>query len=322
MKRFIFLIIFSFSLLLGSIISNAEELTKSSEKLTNAGTIPGDFFYKFDRFFENLSLSLTFDDEKKVEKHMRYAEERLAEINQLDPEEDLEWLDKLFDDYGVSLYKTNILLTNIIIKGEINSDKLEEIQIKLENITTKEEKINLNAKEKINEESKTKVQEVKVDSYLISISEKVSKEEQTTTNGKSIGEGMLIKLKSLSNTFGLSIDDILEMDIYVEDDLTTKEVEKEIDFLKLESELGLDKEQLIDNLKDFQKSILENRKAEKEKEKIDNQKGKTDEEKEELKKEIEERQKESQEKLNELQEKIRESFLNGNEQNEDNERED
>jgi len=47
---------------------------------TSAGTTPGSFFYFFDTTFENISLFFTFDSEKKAEKALGYAEERLAEI--------------------------------------------------------------------------------------------------------------------------------------------------------------------------------------------------------------------------------------------------
>ncbi len=319
MKRIILIIFLSFLVLLSTKV-HAEVITQNDEdivdKLTNAGSIPGDLFYKFDRFLESVSLIITFNEEKKVEKYMLYAEERLAEINQLDPEKDLEWLDKLFDDYGVTLNKTNDLLINIIDEGKINSNELKKMQNKLENITSKEERISNKAREKINFETKDKVEEVKVDSYLISISNKMTENEKKLVKEKNMSVGLLIKLISFSNLTGVSIDEIIEMDIYVEDEISAIEGKKEIDFQKMESILGIDKKQLMDNLKASHKSIIENRKAEKEKDKIDKQNGKTDEEKEKLKREIEKKQKEMQEKLAEMQEKFREGFKNNSDQEE------
>ena len=47
---------------------------------TNAGIKPGSFFYFFDTAFENVGLFLTFNPEKKAQKALKHADERLAEI--------------------------------------------------------------------------------------------------------------------------------------------------------------------------------------------------------------------------------------------------
>ena len=47
---------------------------------TNAGVKPGSFFYFFDTTFENVSLFFTFSPEKKAQKALEYADERLTEI--------------------------------------------------------------------------------------------------------------------------------------------------------------------------------------------------------------------------------------------------
>ena len=47
---------------------------------TSAGVKPGSFFYFFDTTFENVSLFFTFNPEKKAQKALAYADERLAEI--------------------------------------------------------------------------------------------------------------------------------------------------------------------------------------------------------------------------------------------------
>lgn len=47
---------------------------------TNAGVKPGSFFYFFDTTFENVGLFFTFNPEKKAQKALEYADERLAEI--------------------------------------------------------------------------------------------------------------------------------------------------------------------------------------------------------------------------------------------------
>lgn len=52
----------------------------SASATTNAGVKPGSFWYGFDIAFEKINLFFTFSPEKKVQKALAYADERLAEI--------------------------------------------------------------------------------------------------------------------------------------------------------------------------------------------------------------------------------------------------
>src|SRR3989344_1604600 len=47
---------------------------------TSAGVKPGSFLYFFDTAFENIDLFFTSNPEKKAQKALGYADERLAEI--------------------------------------------------------------------------------------------------------------------------------------------------------------------------------------------------------------------------------------------------
>ncbi len=51
--------------------------------ITNPGLLPSDFFYFLDRWSEVLNIAITFNKEKKALKHMEYAKERVAEINDI-----------------------------------------------------------------------------------------------------------------------------------------------------------------------------------------------------------------------------------------------
>lgn len=44
------------------------------------GLVPGDFFYFFDNWGENLRLTFTFNKESKAKLHLQYAKERVAEM--------------------------------------------------------------------------------------------------------------------------------------------------------------------------------------------------------------------------------------------------
>ena len=45
---------------------------------TNAGIKPGNFWYGFSIAFEKINLFFTFNPEKKAQKALEYADERLA----------------------------------------------------------------------------------------------------------------------------------------------------------------------------------------------------------------------------------------------------
>ena len=64
----------------GGIRLPEESGNKSGQLRGSAGVKPGSFFYFFDTAFENISLFFTFNPEKKAEKALEYADERLAEI--------------------------------------------------------------------------------------------------------------------------------------------------------------------------------------------------------------------------------------------------
>lgn len=54
---------------------------------TKAGIKPSSFFYFFDITFEKIGLFFTFDSQKKAEKSLEYANERLAEVQAIGEKE-------------------------------------------------------------------------------------------------------------------------------------------------------------------------------------------------------------------------------------------
>lgn len=310
MRKSFFVLFVSF-LLLSSTTSYAAttEQTASNEELIGAGITPNSVFYGIDRFFEKISYFLTFSDEKRIEKLTRFSEERLAEINEIDADKNQESLDDLYDDYGTDINKANNILTKLIEKGKASEDKLQKMQGILEKATTKEELIKVKSKDKINQELKNRVQEIKVQVYLTVISDIMNEEENEQL--KKYGNGVILKLKALAEITGLTMDEILNLDIYGPDDPTTEIVEKDLDFEKLEKVLDLDKEDLIDYLKDYHKNKVEEREAEKER-----QQGKKEDEEEDTEKgekdEAEQRREEAQKRQEEIQKDMNER-VKGNE---------
>ncbi len=319
MKRLILIMVFSLFLSIGLSV-NAENVTttisdntENSDTLIDAGLIPGDFFYGFDRFFENVSLFFTFNNEKKVEKYSRYAEERLAELNKISLDKQPEWVDKLFDDYGVSLNNANNLLSDMITKGNVKQSVIEKLQITVENVTSKEDLIKSNTKEKINQEIKNVVQGLKVQTYLTTICEGMTTNDIELLDNQNVSNHNKVIIKALADLSDISISDIINLDIYLPDDPTTSIIEKNLDIDKLDNILGIDKEQLIQQLIEFHKTLVQKWQAEKESQNAQSHSGKTQEEIDQMKEEAQEKQEEAQLKQDQIKEKIQEKInQNGN----------
>ena len=67
-----------FMLVSVSAIENQTDL-----ELIDAGTTPDSVLYFLDLAIENLGIALTFDNELKIEKELRIAEERLSEVREM-----------------------------------------------------------------------------------------------------------------------------------------------------------------------------------------------------------------------------------------------
>lgn len=64
--------------------------TMSTVELPEQALKPGDAFYGLDRAMERIQLAFTFQQEKKAELRLKFAQERLAELDQLEEEKDAE----------------------------------------------------------------------------------------------------------------------------------------------------------------------------------------------------------------------------------------
>jgi len=67
--------------------------------LQRAGMVPGNPFYGFKRAFERAELAVTFNEEKKTEKKLKFAERRLAEAAKLKQRGDENGSRKLAEEY-------------------------------------------------------------------------------------------------------------------------------------------------------------------------------------------------------------------------------
>ncbi len=87
---------------------------------TSAGVKPGSFWYVFDTAFEKISLFFTFNPEKKAEKALGYANERLVEVEAVANENKPELVAT-----AMSNYQKNVSLAIAKSKEVENKEKVE-----------------------------------------------------------------------------------------------------------------------------------------------------------------------------------------------------
>jgi len=107
-------------------------------EIVEAGTVPGDFLYSFDKAFDNLNVALTFNKEKKVEKSLRVADERLAETESLLERGDNKNAEIAQKNYDNQMNKTKATFSSIDAKDEDSLRSLAKIQ---ENIDRHEQRV-------------------------------------------------------------------------------------------------------------------------------------------------------------------------------------
>ncbi|MCA9477997.1 MAG: hypothetical protein KC535_02525 [Nanoarchaeota archaeon] len=171
MKKFLF--IFAFLLVLSSAAVLAEE---------EAGTTPDSPLWGLDVAFDKLSLALTANDQKRADKALAIAEERLSEIKQMVEEQKLEQSEKAKVQHDQIIEKLELQLE----KPESGDDQ-EQYQRQIE-IETKlqEHKENVEAfKAKIEIEGElTPDQQEKLDALLASLGDRVNQVEIKIKNQK------------------------------------------------------------------------------------------------------------------------------------------
>lgn len=114
--------------------SFAQTTSPSPVSTVTPGLLPGDFFYFMDRLSETLSLAFTFNNEKKVRKHLEYAKERVAEIGEVltNPEAVLSDISAAKSDFDERVAKAVTLVKEEKNKGADVSDLAREIDDELD----------------------------------------------------------------------------------------------------------------------------------------------------------------------------------------------
>jgi len=116
---------------------------------TNGGVGPSSFFYFFDTTFENINLFFTFDSEKKAQKALGYAEERLSEAKESANDNKPKAVEKAMDDY-----EKKISLATEKSKELKDKKKAEELLNTVSESTAKHQEILEATLDKVPDEAK------------------------------------------------------------------------------------------------------------------------------------------------------------------------
>lgn len=127
----------------------AFSLPASASAATNPGVKPGNFFYFFDTTFEQISLFFTFSPEKKAEKALAYADERLAEVEALADEQNPNAVKT-----AITNYESNIALAAEKSKEVQDKEKAENLFTLIADNTSKNQEVLSAVLVKVPEEAK------------------------------------------------------------------------------------------------------------------------------------------------------------------------
>lgn len=172
MKKILFIII----LLLSTTIVAAQE----------AGTTPDNIFYGLDRAMESLRLAVTLNSGKKAELYLKYAEERLAELEEMVEKGKTKHVEKLIKARDKLLNKTMKRIEKLEEKGK----DVSELVAKVEEMHAKHITVLQGLLEKVPEQAREHIQHAIEMSSRSKAVEAITKEKQETK-----AEGMEVEEK-------------------------------------------------------------------------------------------------------------------------------
>ena len=127
----------------------AFSLPASASAATNPGVKPGSFFYFFDTTFEQISLFFTFSPEKKAEKALAYADERIAEAEAVAGDNNVEAVKT-----AITNYEGNIALATEKSKEVQDKERSESLFTLIADNTSKNQEVLSAVLIKVPEEAK------------------------------------------------------------------------------------------------------------------------------------------------------------------------
>lgn len=260
MKKWIFAFGFFFIILIQYNQVKAEEEASQVEIIQlnqKPGIKPDSPFYFIDKGFEDFRLWLTKNEEKEAALLLKYAEERLAELDALDRDEVDEYIDELYQEYGFKLEKVNNIISKLIVNDKISQSKAEKLTTKLSRTASLDTIIDSTS---LSEEIKQEIQTSQLKSFSVAVTLGLNEEEVIDLKGQGFGYGEILKLNAIATLSDLSIEELMYLDIF-----TTVTSDKEIDFVKLATELGLEQSEIKTQFRQYNQAVKQNKMEQKEK---------------------------------------------------------
>jgi hypothetical protein len=239
MKKIGTLFIMAFLMLsmVSFVVAEDNETTVQPTEFEDAGITPGNIFYGFDKAMDNIRVSFTFNKERKAERSLAIAEERLAEAEKLTERGQLERADRSRAQYEKFLSRAEKSIEEMETNGNLNKSEQS-----IRSIARIQDKF---------EDHQSKISERKTN-FLENHAENMTEEE-------------LIKLDELFEKFEVKSEELIDKTLKKRDNIETKyKVQAELSDDELEnlleeidSEEGLKEAREMRKAKDEQRFVRE-----------------------------------------------------------------
>jgi len=214
-----------------------------------AGIKPDSPFYFLDRGWEKFRLWITVNEEKEMKLLLKYSEERLAELNELNDDLLIKHADSLYEAYGINIEVINHQLSKWVIIGEMEESKLIIFKEQLNHIIEVDSSIEQSKINHISQEVKSKINDFKTTSCALVIVSHVDKQALHKLNDQGFGYGDMIKMMAIMDLSGKSIEELMYLDIY------TEEKQKSIEMSQLANELDMDMHELHHQFQEYKNVV-------------------------------------------------------------------
>ena len=259
---FLFALLFVLSVPLALAQEAESEITVDPQVEQEAGITASNPFWGLDRALEKISLSLTFNRASKAEKGLRYADERLAELQVLIAENNVKEISQAQQAYEQELTQVTKQAEEIESGDGASGaeDALEDVAEIQALLNAHYDKVS-SIKDRILDRQGDMMSEAQINQLKEVFSDLESKAQETETQIETKRENVKLKYKVLSETTDGEVEKVEEEieerirkraeEIKVENEDETREVKD--DEIKIESE----EETVDDNLKERIKARLE-----------------------------------------------------------------
>lgn len=170
------------------------------------GLTPDSEHYQAEKLMEKISLGFTANKEKRAEKKIEYAKERLAEAMKMKKENKIQLFTEMMNEYGNKLDEASDEIAGLMMKNK-NKEKLHKMEAELDGVIIASDEI----EDELSDDQKEKLVETKRNAYMkANVIEGI--EESIVVNLKenyNLGLGEISKIVKLSEMTEETIEAIV-----------------------------------------------------------------------------------------------------------------